>query len=174
MLTGDIDCVVSPYPIPATDGGLGARLLLADPGAHERAYVRAGNGMPLQTVVAVRRELYERNPWIAWSMTDAFAEAKILGAHRLNYFGALAVALPWLSTQLEEIDELFGGDAFPYGLERNRDALQSYLELGVATGLIERAPDVNDLFAREVLMHPGVPDTTAYNVPMRGTRQGAA
>jgi 4,5-dihydroxyphthalate decarboxylase len=174
LRAGDIDCLLSPYPVPAQDGGDRMRLLLPNPGEHERAYVRAGRGVPLQTIVAMRRDLYEADRWIAWSLTDAFAQAKALGAERLNYLGALGVALPWLSTQLEEIDELFGGDAFPYGLERSRGALQVYLDLAVATGLIEQAPAVDELFAPEVLMHPGIPDTTAYDVPMRGTRQGGA
>jgi hypothetical protein len=28
--------------------------------------------------------------------------------------------LPWLIDNVEEIDDVFGGDAFPYGIEANR------------------------------------------------------
>ena len=169
LRSGAIDCVMSPYPVPPDDGGGDLRLLLPDPGAHERAYLRAGGIYPILSVVVVRREVYERERWIAWTLADAFAEAKVIGLERLNYFGALAVGLPWLSVMVEEVDELFEGDAFPYGLERNREALEEYVADAASTGLVEQAPAVEDLFAREALQHPGVPDTTRYDVPMRGT-----
>jgi 4,5-dihydroxyphthalate decarboxylase len=172
LLAGEIDCVLSPYPLPEGEGAEGVRLLLPDPGASERAHVRDGGAMPILTVVALRRELYERDRWLAWSLTDAFAEAKALGAERLNYFGALAVALPWLSPMLEEVDELFDGDAYPYGLGRNRDALEGYLAISRETGLLDAPGALDDLFAPEVLAHPGVPDHTRYGVPMRGTPRG--
>jgi 4,5-dihydroxyphthalate decarboxylase len=170
LLKGEIDCVLSPYPIPADDGGGEVRLLLRDAGAEERAYVLAGNAMPVLTVVALRRDIYERDRWIASSLTDAFAEAKRVGAERLNYFGALAVSLPWLSAMVEEIDSLFDGDAYPYGLERNRAALEDYLAVSHAARLLSTPVALDELFAPEVLGHPGVPETTRYGVPMRGTR----
>lgn len=167
LASGDVDCVVSPYPL-ASDS---VRLLLADPGAHERDHVRAGHGLPILSLVVMRRAVYEADRWTACSVVDAFAAAKALGARRLNYLGALAVGLPWLSTMLEEVDELFGGDAFPYGVSANHRLLEDYLDLAVVTRLSERRVAIDELFAAEVLAHPGVPDTTAYDVPMRGTRQ---
>jgi 4,5-dihydroxyphthalate decarboxylase len=174
LRSGAIDCVMSPYPVPPDDGGADFRLLLPDAGAHERAYLQAGGIYPILSVVVLRRDVYERDPWIAWTLADAFSEAKVLGIDRLNYFGALAVGLPWLSVMLEEIDDLFDGDAFPYGLERNRAALEEYLANATSTGLTERTLEVDELFPREVLQHPGVPDTTRYDVPMRGTPAGGA
>jgi 4,5-dihydroxyphthalate decarboxylase len=172
LLDGELDCLLSPYPIPHGEGGDEVRLLLPDPAANERGHVRAGGAMPILTVVAIRRELYERDRWIAWSLADAFAAAKALGVERLNYLGALAVALPWLSNMLEEIDELFDGDAYPYGLERNRGALEEYARTARETGLVEVPASIDALFAPEVLAHPGVPDPTRYGVPMRGTPRG--
>jgi 4,5-dihydroxyphthalate decarboxylase len=174
LRSGAVDCVMSPYPVPPDDGGADFRLLLPDAGAHERAYLQAGGIYPILSVVVMRRDVYEGDRWIAWTLADAFAEAKVLGLERLNYFGALAVGLPFLSVMLEEIDDLFDGDAFPYGLERNRPALEEYLANAVSTGLIEQPLAVDELFAREALQHPGVPDTTRYDVPMRGTPNGGS
>jgi 4,5-dihydroxyphthalate decarboxylase len=169
LLNGEIDCVLSPYPIPAGEGGDKLRLLLRAPHIEERSYIRAGHAMPVLTVVALRQDVYQRDRWIAWALTDAFSEAKALGRDRLNYFGALAVSLPWLSAMLEEVDALFDGDAYPYGLARNRTALEEYLTISRAAGLLPEAPPLDDLFALEVIDHPGVPDSTRYDVPMRGT-----
>lgn len=174
LRSGAIDCVMSPYPVPPEDGGGDFRLLLPDPGAHERAYLQAGGVYPILSVVVMRRDVYERDRWIAWTLADAFAEAKVLGLERLNYFGALAVGLPFLSVMLEEVDALFEGDAFPYGLQRNRAALEEYLANAPSTGLIEQPLDLDGLFAPEARQHPGVPDTTRYEVPMRGTPAAGA
>jgi 4,5-dihydroxyphthalate decarboxylase len=166
---GEIDCVVSPYPILTEEGASDLRPVLADPGSTERAYIRAGHPMPVVSIVALRREIYERDRWVAWNLTEAFTEAQALGRARLNYFGALAVGLPWLMPMMEEIDELFDGEAFPYGLRRNRAALVAYLAVSAEADLLPKVPALDELFAREVLEHPGVPDATRYLVPMRAT-----
>jgi 4,5-dihydroxyphthalate decarboxylase len=167
---GDLDGVVTPYPVPVEDGGDDLRLLLADPGAHERDQIRRGGYFPPNTLVAMRRETYERDRWVATALVDAFAEAQTLGAERLNYYGALAVGLPWLSTMTEEVDALFGGQAYPYGLARNRRALADFAKHAAALEVAppELAPE--ELFPPEVREHPGVPDATAYGVPMAGVR----
>jgi hypothetical protein len=52
-------------------------------------------------------------------------ESKRRALARMRYGGSLAVMLPWLIDDVEEIDEVFGGDAFPYGIEANRPTLQA-------------------------------------------------
>jgi 4,5-dihydroxyphthalate decarboxylase len=169
---GDLDGIVTPYPVPAGEGGEGLRLVLDDPGADEREYVRAGGYFPPNTLVVLNREVYERDRWVATALVDAFAEAQALGAERLNYFGALALGLPWLSRMTEEVDELFGGQAYPYGLAPNRSGLADFARHAAELGIAGREVDPDELFAPEVADHPGVPDTTAYGVPMAGVRGG--
>jgi 4,5-dihydroxyphthalate decarboxylase len=36
--------------------------------------------------------------------------------------------LPWLQDEIEEIDEVFGGDPFPYGVEPNRPTLEALVQ----------------------------------------------
>ena len=33
--------------------------------------------------------------------------------------------LPWMTADIDEIDEVFGGDAWPYGIEPNRPTLEA-------------------------------------------------
>jgi 4,5-dihydroxyphthalate decarboxylase len=167
---GDLDGLISPYPVSHQEGGEALRLLLRDPGAHEREHVRRGGYFPPNSLVVLRREVYEADRWVAANLVDAFAEAQALGAQRLNYYGALAVALPWLSSMTEEVDALFGGSPYPYGLAANQRALADFARHAAALGIAapEVAPEA--LFPPEVRDHPGVPDTTAYGVPMEGVR----
>jgi 4,5-dihydroxyphthalate decarboxylase len=166
----EVDCLLSPYPLPAEDGGDDLRPLLAAPREHERAEIRNGGFFPISNVVVLRRATCRRHPWIAETLLDAFAEAKELAIRRLNYFGALAISLPWLASMLEEIDELFEGDPYPYGVPANRAQLDVFVALAVDQGLAARLVAMDELFAKEVIDHPGFPDPTRYDVPMRGTR----
>ena len=54
--------------------------------------------------------------------------------------------LPWAMDDLIEIDEVFGDDPFPYGVEANRATLQALVDYMQEQGLIERAPAIEDLF----------------------------
>jgi 4,5-dihydroxyphthalate decarboxylase len=170
LLAGTIDALVTPYAVPDEEGGDRFRLLVRNPRSHERAQVVAGRGMPISNVVVLRRELYRRDRWLAAALVDAFAESQRLGRARMNYFGALAVGLPFLSTMLEEIDELFDGEAFRYGVPANVELLRAFAEHAAALDVASRVVSVDELFPVEVLEHPGVPDQTGYDVPMIGTR----
>src|SRR5215472_15035375 len=60
--------------------------------------------------------------------------------------GSLSAMLPWLIDDVEEIDELFDGDAFPYGIEANRATLQALIAYMVEQDFIARPIRIEDLF----------------------------
>jgi 4,5-dihydroxyphthalate decarboxylase len=64
----------------------------------------------------------------------------------MRYAGSLSAMLPWLIDDVEEIDELFGGDAFPYGIEANRPTLQALVAYMVEQHFIARPIPIEDLF----------------------------
>src|SRR5262249_39256907 len=47
---------------------------------------------------------------------------------------------------VEEIDDVFGGDAFPYGIEANRATLQALVAYMVEQHFIARPTPIEDLF----------------------------
>ena len=97
-------------------------------------------------LVAIRRELYERERWVARSLYDAFVEFKRRARLRMRYAGSLSTMLPWLIDDVEEIDDVFGGDAFPYGIEANRPTLQALVAYMVEQHFIARPIPIEDLF----------------------------
>ena len=103
-------------------------------------------------LVAIRRAVYEKNPWIASSLYAAFVEAKRIARARLRYAGSLAAMLPWLQDEIEEIDEVFGGDPFPYGIEPNRPTLEALVQYMAEQHFIEGAMPIEELF---VPLHGG-------------------
>lgn len=118
---------------------------------------------PILSVLALRRSVYARERWLAVDLTDAFVAAKALGERRHRYFGALSVGLPWLMSSLRKIDERFGGDAYPYGLGANLDTLKKFAHL-LGSDTSEEA--ITSRFAPETISHPGLPETSAYVVPL--------
>ncbi len=102
-------------------------------------------------VVAIRREVYERNRWIAQSLCKAFSEAQHETYADLSETAALKTMLPWLTAHVEETRREMGDDFWPYGLERNQHTLSTFLRYSYEQGLAKRLLDPQDLFAPETL-----------------------
>jgi 4,5-dihydroxyphthalate decarboxylase len=112
----------------------------------ERELYQAGKIFPIMHLIAMRRELYERERWIASSLYNGFVEAKRRARARMRYAGSLSAMLPWLIDEVEEIDRLFGGDAFPYGIEANRPTLEALVQYMVEQHFIARPIPLEELF----------------------------
>jgi 4,5-dihydroxyphthalate decarboxylase len=59
---------------------------------------------------------------------------------------SLRYMLPWMGADVEEIKEVFGGDAFPYGLEANRPTLEALVQYLHDQHLIAKPVKLEDLF----------------------------
>jgi 4,5-dihydroxyphthalate decarboxylase len=91
----------------------------------ERQLYQRTRIFPIMHLIVMRRDLHERQRWIAASLYNAFVESKRRARSRMRYAGSLSAMLPWLIDDVEEIDHVFAGDAFPYGIEANRAILQA-------------------------------------------------
>jgi 4,5-dihydroxyphthalate decarboxylase len=114
--------------------------------ALERELYQTAKIFPIMHLVAMRRSLYERHRWLATSFYNAFVEAKRRARARMRYGGSLATMQPWLMAEIEEIDAVFGGDAFPYGVEANRPTLEALVRYMVEQSFIPKPIPVEDLF----------------------------
>jgi 4,5-dihydroxyphthalate decarboxylase len=120
--------------------------LFPDHRARERQYYEQTGIFPVMHLIAIRRELYERQRWIATSLYNAFVESKRRALARMRYGGSLAAMLPWLIDDVEEIDRVFGGDAFPYGIAANRPTLEALVAYMVEQHFIARPVAIEELF----------------------------
>ncbi len=127
------------------------RRLFADPVAVEKDYYRRTGIFPIMHVIAIRREVYERNRWIAQSLLKAFVEAQRHTYEDLMISAALKTMLPWQIAAVEDTVRTLGEDWWPYGLERNRAALDTFLRYHHEQGLSARQLAVEELFAPETL-----------------------
>jgi len=120
--------------------------LLPNHHALERELYQRERIFPIMHLVAIRRAVYEQHPWIANSLYAAFVESKRIARARLRYAGSLAAMLPWLQDEIEEVDEVFGGDPFPYGVEPNRPTLEALVQYMVEQHFIPEPIPVDKLF----------------------------
>ena len=157
---GDLDALVSPLRPQSLRAGTGSvRRLFPDYRSVEKDYFRRTGVFPIMHLVVMRRAVYEANPWIAVSLYEAFEAAKREGRKRLVSTSALAVALPWIPADLEEIADVFGDrDPWVYGVDANRNVLEALAQYSFEQGLATRRVSVEELFAKETLVVPAIRD----------------
>ncbi len=120
--------------------------LFADARAVERAYFRDTGIFPIMHVVAMRRDIHDAHPWAAASLYKAFVAAKGLALAAMKRTAAVCYMLPWLGDDIEEIETVFGGDAWPYGIEANRPTLTALVRYMAEQHLIAKAMPIETLF----------------------------
>jgi 4,5-dihydroxyphthalate decarboxylase len=117
----------------------------------ERAYFRTTGIFPIMHTIAIRRDVYAANRWVAQALTKAFGEAQRRTYEDLQESAALKAMLPWLTAQVEAVRAEMGDDYWPYGLAKNRTALETFLRYHHEQGLSPRRLQPEDLFAPETL-----------------------
>ncbi len=106
----------------------------------------------MHTLVA-REDLLDRHPWIAGTLFKAFGAAKRWLLEQMRSSGRSRYTRPWLHAALEEVDELFGADPWPYGVERNRTSLEMLAGFLAQQGFLPEAPSIDAMFTPIVLPH---------------------
>jgi 4,5-dihydroxyphthalate decarboxylase len=112
----------------------------------EREYFIRTGIFPIMHLLAIRRELYEAHPFIAKSLYDAFDRSKNLALEKLRSPVALRYMLPWMTADADEIDTVFGGDPWPYGIEPNRATVRALVQYMQEQFLIDKAMPIEELF----------------------------
>jgi 4,5-dihydroxyphthalate decarboxylase len=149
---GEIDALYSArMPSTFVKGSPNVRRLFEDYQTVEREYFSRTKIFPIMHAVVIRRNVYEKHPWIAQSLYKAFVRAQRETYDELYQTAALKYMLPWLIKHVEETRALMGQDFWPYGLEPNVQALTTFLRYSFEQGLSKRQLAPKDLFAPESL-----------------------
>ncbi len=117
----------------------------------EKAYFAKTGIFPIMHVVAIRRDVYEANRWVARSLMKAFVEAQKRTYAELRVSASLKTMLPWQIAAVEDTIAILGDEWWPYGLARNREGLATFLRYHHEQGLSPRRLEPEELFAPETL-----------------------
>ncbi len=98
LLSGEIDAAISARVPDAFDKGGGKIVrLYPDYRKDEAAYHVATGIFPIMHVIAMRRTVFERYPWVAMNLFKAFDQAKARSLERIRDLTASRIPVPWAS-----------------------------------------------------------------------------
>ncbi len=112
----------------------------------EKAYYKRTGIFPIMHLIAIKRDVYEKHPFIAQSLYRAFCESKKAALVRMRNYSALRFMLPWMPAELDELDQVFGEDPWTYGLDEARTNLGALMTYMVQQGMLKAAIPVEELF----------------------------
>ena len=149
---GEIDALFSPrMPRPFARGSAKIRRLFPDYRQVEADYFKRTQIFPIMHTVVIRRDVYERDRWIAQSLVKALTQSKRVCADSMYDTAAFVYMLPWMNEDIESARALMGDDWWPYGLDANRKTLETFLRYMTAQGIAPRPLNAEELFAPETV-----------------------
>jgi 4,5-dihydroxyphthalate decarboxylase len=153
LLADDIDALITALPPkPFRDGDGRIVRLVRDSQKAEREYFQATGIFPIMHVVAVRKSILEKEPWVALSLYEAFEAAKNNAVTRALKGSHSPFPIPWAYDAALAARALFGTDDFwPYGLEKNRKTIEAFVQFAHQQGVAHRKVTPEELFAPQTL-----------------------
>ena len=152
LARGEIDALYTARMPSSFQSGAGAvKRLFEDFATTEREYFSRTGIFPIMHTVVIRRDVYERDRWVAQSLSKAFRAAQQETYADLSQTAALKTMLPWLTAHVEETRREMGEDFWPYGIERNHRTLSTFLRYSCEQGLAKQPLEPERLFAPETL-----------------------
>jgi 4,5-dihydroxyphthalate decarboxylase len=149
---GGIDFLMTANnPLSFRRGSPNVRRLFPNYAELEKDYYRRTKIYPIMHTIVIRREIYDRDPWVALSLYKAFCRAKEHCYQLLMETGSPKASFAWLQPMIEEEREIIGRDWYPYGIEPNRPTIEALLQYTQEHGLTDRRPKLEELFAPSTL-----------------------
>jgi 4,5-dihydroxyphthalate decarboxylase len=151
LLAGEIDALMCPaLPRAFLERRDTVDRLFPDFREVETDYFRRTGIFPIMHTVVIRRPVYERHPFAARSLFDAFCRAQDLASRALYTTEALPVSLTWAHAVYEEDRALLGERLWDHGLAANRKVLETLLQYCGEQGLLAGPVDLEAVFAPSV------------------------
>ncbi|HUQ74464.1 MAG TPA: 4,5-dihydroxyphthalate decarboxylase [Burkholderiales bacterium] len=142
LAAGELDAVMSAREIPAPR-------LFKDYRAVEAEYWKQTRIFPIMHVLVLKRDVYERDRWIAMNLFKAFDEARRRSVARVREFGLSHVPLPRVPDHTKQWVALAGEDFWPYGIEPSRPTLEAFFQYAHEQGVAKKRLRMEDVFAPE-------------------------
>ena len=123
--------------------------LFSDPRAEAMRFMAKQGVYPPHHVTVVRESIIKEHPWVAVSLMEAFRRSKELAIQRLRQRPPTLMVFG--GQYLQELDEVFTRDPFPYGVKANAEAFDMAQTFSVEQGLSKSKMAWDDIFPEEVM-----------------------
>jgi 4,5-dihydroxyphthalate decarboxylase len=145
LVEGELDALMCPNPPRGFyDAGSPIVRLIPDYHSAEREYFQRTSLYPAHHIMGIRRELFQREPWVARSLYQAMDRSKAVCQQNVT---ALPETTPWLLEAIEEATEVMGKDWRPYGVGPNGRMIQTLCHELFAQELLPKKLDGSTVFA---------------------------
>ena len=152
---GEIDALLSAHPPRCVlDGSPTVARLFGDAVDVERDWYARTGIFPIMHTVVVRKELLAERPGLARTLYRGFCASRDAALAHYEFrreTEQIDLMVPWVSALYERNRTLLPDDWWPYGVERNRTTLDTFLRYFHEQGLSDRRLTCEDLFAAELL-----------------------
>ena len=112
----------------------------------EIEYYKRTGIFPIMHLIVIKKKLYDAHPFVAKSLFNAFESSKKAALLRMKNYSALRYMLPWMTDEIDQLEEVFGEDPWTYGLETNSATINTMMKFMVQQGMIKKALSMDDLF----------------------------
>ncbi|HVC34414.1 MAG TPA: hypothetical protein VNL16_12965 [Chloroflexota bacterium] len=145
LLEGELDALVCPWPPKGFDEpGSPIVRLVPDYRTAEQDYYRRTGIYPAHHLFGVRKELYDRAPWVVRGLYLALEQSKTVWQTSRRQ---LAESTPWTLADIEDATALIGHDWHANGFAANRKMLQAFCDEQLAQGLTAKPFDITTIFS---------------------------
>ncbi|HTK12746.1 MAG TPA: ABC transporter substrate-binding protein [Xanthobacteraceae bacterium] len=148
LVSGEVDCTMGTSVPRSILNNPNIGRLLPNYYQDEKDYYAKTKIFPIMHLVAIRKDIYEKHPFVATSLYNAFVQSKNLALKKMFSTRALRYMMPFLPAQLDEIRDVFGDDPWPYGVEDNRPTLEALVQYMHDQHFIAKKMPIEDLFAK--------------------------
>jgi 4,5-dihydroxyphthalate decarboxylase len=115
----------------------------------EKEYYRRTKVYPIMHPVVIKKEILDRDPWVATSLFEALLASRraynefMEQPHRLSF--------AWARSYLEEERKFFGKDPFYQGFKENYNDMENLIRFADQQGMLGRKLTVEELFTENTL-----------------------
>lgn len=117
-------------------------------GEGERFFKKHGY-IPANHAFAIRGDVNQKYPWVAFNLYKALIAAKEYADERLKE--SIPGGLVFRDEYYAKTREIFGADPFPYGIKANRKMLETIIDYSYEQGLTKKKAKIEELFAPPTL-----------------------
>ncbi|MFM9971024.1 MAG: hypothetical protein ACKVQK_21735 [Burkholderiales bacterium] len=151
LARGEVDAVLlARLPDDYLRGETDFRRLFPDARAEMRAYYAKTGIVPITHVMVMGQALYDREPWIAANLTQAFIDAQRM-CDDFYLDCSKHLSYPEAVFFMEEQRETYGAYPWSHGIDGNRQNIDTFVRYAQEQQYIPRVLTIEEMFATNTL-----------------------
>jgi 4,5-dihydroxyphthalate decarboxylase len=152
IASGELDCVIIARPPNSfREKHVDVVRLFPEYETLEQRYYERTRVYPIMHVIAVRKAILDNQPWVARNLYNAFEESRRHSLERILDPAVSRYPVPWLTAYATRMQQMFGGELFPYGIEANRPTLELFLHYAYEQGIAHRLAKPEEIFPAGIM-----------------------